>query len=207
MTEKRLITPEQYAARLAPALSPTTEELFEHQRGILAENKFAPADLFDGFVKRIPSSGLFLLVPPPPASITKLDWDDLMARVEWNGETGQSYLNPKRLADLTPPLARPAVLLDVEDGRARLNARPTESREAIAYEGRQSYTLWQGYIHALLFPVVLAHHNMDFVGSRYCEDGVPDLFLSDGEPTLDGNWEDGVHPKWGAPSCGSVIAP
>ena len=207
MTEKRLITPEQYAARLAPVLSPTTEELFEHQRATLAEKKLAAVDMFDGFVKRIPASGLFLLVPSAPAPITELDWNELMARVEWNGRTGQNYLDPKHLTDLAEPLSHPAVLLDVEDGRARVNVCPTDSRKAIGREGRQSYTLWRGYIHLLLFPMVLAHHNMDLIGSRFDAESVPALCLYDGKPALSSHWEVNANPVWGAPSCGSVLAP
>ena len=62
-----------------------------------------------------------------------------------------------------------------------------------------------GIVHAAVFPAVFKSHNMDLVGSRYKSDDVPRLYLYGGTPKLDAFWGDGADPKWGAPSCGSVI--
>lgn len=213
-TEKRIITPEQYHACLAPVLPPTTEELFEYERATLAEKQLAPIETFDGFAKRLPASGLFILVPPQPKPVSKLDWNELMARVEWNGTTGQNLLGRRKhldLTDLAELHAYPTALLDVEDGRAHLHVLSRDSSWAIAREGRQSYTLWHGYVHVILFTMVLLHHYLYTLGSRCDAEAkiVPSLYLSGGWPALSGYGEGNADPKskWGAPSCGSILTP
>ena len=204
-TLKRIITPEGYVARLAPVLPPSTEELFEYERTMLAEKRLAPVEMFDRFLKKLPASGLFILLPPQPAPVANLDWNELMARMEWSGKIGKNFLASQHLADLREAPTVPTVLPDVEDGRARLNIAPSVSREAIAHEGREDYTLWRGYIHTLLFTMVLAHHGLDLLGSRCHARYVPFLYLSDGKPALSSYWGDYVLPRWGAPSCGSQL--
>lgn len=206
-TAKRItITPDQYAALLAPLRPPSAEELFEFQRATLAEKKLAPVEMFDGFARRLPESGLFILVPPQPAVVEALDWSELMARVEEGGKTGRNYLDPKYLRDEVEVASVPTMLVGVEDGRGRLNIRLMDSRTNITREGRHPYTAWRGYIHIALFPAVLQHHYLDCVGSRFKVEYVPSFYLDDGKPALSRNWEDNAFPRWGAPSCGSVEA-
>ncbi len=99
------------------------------------------------------------------------------------------------------------LLTDVEDGRARLNVKPSVSREQIRLEGRHAYTTWRGIIHGALFPEVLKHHNLDLVASRYESDRVPCLYLCGRGPELYYYWHDLAIPEWGAPSAGSVLVP
>ena len=162
--------------------------------------------MFDGFAKRLPPDGVPpLLVPPQPKAINELDWNDLMARINLNGKTGRNYLTIKSLTDLDSVVAIPRMLIGLEDGRSRLNTKPSVSEKAITGAGRFGYNLWTGYIHAVVFSEVLNHHYMDLVRSRCDSDRVPYLCLDDDAPALDAYWYGHADPEWGAPSFGSVI--
>ena len=162
--------------------------------------------MFDSFAKRLPPNGVpFLFVPPPPKAINKLDWADYMARIQLNGKTGRNYLTVESLTDLDPVVTIPRMLVSVEDGRGRLNIKPSVSETNIVTTGRFGYSLWTGYIHAVVFSEVLNHHYMDLVRSRYDSDRVPCLYLNDDGPALSAHWHDRADPRWGAPSFGSVI--
>ncbi len=197
----RPISAEQYTALLQPVLPPTPEELFEFQRATLSDKQLAPVGMFDHFASRLPKSGLFLLVPPQRKAP---DWKDLMARVELDGKTGVNYLDQKHHKDLIEVPDVPTMLIGVEDGRGRLNIKPSVSREAIPKEGRTAYYTWRGYIHVALFPMVLKHHYLDMVGSRYRSAYVPCFRLYGGKPTLLNDWDAHAYPFYGAPSCGSI---
>lgn len=200
-----VVTLDQYTALLAPVRPPSALELFEYERAALADKRLASIEAFDHFAARLPASGLFVLVPPSPAPVDKLDWSELMARVELDGKSGRNFLTPQHLADLVSVPETPTMLVGVEDGRGRLNVRPSESRKAITAEGRHPYTAWRGYIHVVIFPEVLRHHSLDCVGSRGRAKFVSGFCLYGGEPTLNYSWGGAYAvPLWGAPSCGSV---
>jgi hypothetical protein len=201
MTTFRL-TPAQYTALMERVKMPTPEELFEFQREKLVDKRLASNGLFDHFWKHLPN-GFFLLVPPQPAPVEELDWYELMARVELDNEKGRSHLNPKHLMDEIGVLKVPTMLVDVEDGRGRLDIPPMDSRVNIPREGRTAYHLWMGYIHTLLFPSVLKHHHLDMVSSRRAE-YVPHFCLYGAMPILDDRWWNDPSRGWGAPSYGSV---
>lgn len=202
-TQKRL-TADQYAAITQPVPPPSSLEIFEISRAILADKRLAPIDMFDRFADKLPAHGLFLLEPPQPAAVNEMDWNELMARIQLNGKTGRNYLTTSALRDLDPIVSKPRLLLDVEDGRARLNTKPSVSEANIA-AGRFGYRLWTGYIHTVVFSEVLNHHYMDLVRSRCDSDDVPDLYLVEGQPELSACWFDNTYTWWGAPSFGSVV--
>jgi hypothetical protein len=181
----------------------TANQKFDFQIEGLVDRKYATYGDADPFRNRLPKKGLFLFVPPRPK---ELDLNGLMSNVELNGRTGVNYLLDASY--LKPAVEVPGtahLLLDVEDGRARLNVKPKVSRQKIAAEKRHPYDVWRGIIHAILFPMVLSHHYMDLVGTRYDEAYVPFLYVRGDKPALRSAWEGDADPKWGAPSAGSVI--
>ncbi|MDP4001766.1 MAG: hypothetical protein Q8P69_01835 [bacterium] len=189
-----------------PPRRPTTLETFEISRARLADAKLAPIDMFDRFAKRLPPDGTpFLLVPPQPGRLANMDWNEHMARVQLNGQTGRNYLTVSELTDLDSVVSVPRMLVNVEDGRQRLNIEPTATQTDITSAGRFGYGLWTGYIHTMVFTQVLDHHYMDFVRSRYSFDHVPYLYLSDGLPALNAHWCGYPYPRWGAPSFGGAV--
>lgn len=205
-TERLKVTSGQYTALLDHVVLPTPVELFEFQVSVLQE---IGLDLRDTDVRHLrdlipQESQLFLLVPRKPDII---DLKRLMKLINLHGKTGENYLGVTDLSDLTNDPTGAHVLLDVEDGRARLNTKPSLSMERIKAEKRIAYTTWYGLIHGIVFPCVLDHHNLDLVGSRSCSSFVPNLCrASDGIPKFnDGRWIGKADPRWGAPSAGSQI--
>lgn len=194
-------------ALFAPPLQrPTAQEIFEISRARLVDAKLAPIDMFDRFASRLPADGTpFLLVPPQLASLAEMDWSELMARIQLNGKTGRNYLTAAALSDLDPIVSAPRMLVGIEDGRGRLNTKPSVAQTDIDTTGRLAYGLWTGFIHAVVFTEVLNHHNMDLLRSRYRSDDVPCLCLHGGGPALGASWDDNADPGWGAPSFGGVI--
>lgn len=144
----------------------------------------------------------FIVVPSRPNTI---DLSDFMALVEFNGKRGRNYLEPQSLTDVVEVPQRAHVLLDVEDGRQRLDMSPSVSYENIRCEGRLVYPLWYGLVHAIVFPCVLQDHYLDLVGSRYYSERVPFLYLNEDGPGLGSGFYDTTNPEWGAPSAGSVL--
>jgi len=206
-TEKQKITisVEQYQGLVAPPpVLPSSGELFDFQVEGLVDRKLATYGDADPFRNRIPEKGFFLFVPPRPKI---LDLSQLMSHVELNGKTGVNYLDVSYIKPIVEVPSTAHLLVDVEDGRARLNTKPMISRDNIAKENRYPYDVFRGIIHAILFPMVLSHHYMDHVGSRYNEGFVPFLYVNDDKPALNGYGGDYAYPKYGAPSAGSVIVP
>ena len=181
-------------------------EVYEDSRAILIDKRLATAEMFDGFANCLPPDGTpVLFVPPQPKAVNKLDWAELMARINLNGKTGRNYLTIESLSDLDPIVTTPRMLISVEDGRGRLNTKPSVSETAIMAAGWFGYNLWTGFIHAVVYTKVLNHHYLDLVRSRYDADCVPCLYLHDGVPALRAHWNARASPGWGAPSFGSVI--
>ena len=196
----------EYEALVQSVRPRTPAQLFDYQVEKLVVAKLARYEHADPFRKKIPEQGLFLLVPPEP-NPQELDLDHLMSLVVLDEVAGVNYLERSYLKNLIEVPIGSVLLTDVEDGRARLNVKPSVSREKIEAEGRHAYTTWRGIIHGALFPEVLKHHNLDLVASRYRSDFVPGLYLVGREPGLSSSWLDDADPEWGAPSAGSVLVP
>ncbi len=198
----------QYRALQAPVIPlPTPKELFEFQVGILQDKgldlRKADVDRLARVVPNMPQ--LFIVVPRRPEV---LDLNGLMALVEVNGIKGRNHLDPECLIDLELAPAGAHLLLGVEDGHWRRNIAPNVSMGNIQAEGRISYLVWYGLVHAIIFPEVLEeHHDLNLTGSRYYDSGgVPYLYRGDhGVSRLDSR-RSIVDSKWGVPSAESVVA-
>lgn len=175
-TQKPRITAEQYRALQAPVTLPTCKQLFDFMVETLVTKGLAKYDHADPFRNRLPA-GLFLLVPPKPK---EFDLNHLVSLIEVDNKKGRNYLNVGDLADDIKVPDGPYLMVDIEDGKARLNTKPSVSKASILVAGRSPYTTWRGIVHAVVFPEVFQSHNMDLVGSRYESKGVPGLYLSDG---------------------------
>lgn len=182
---------------------PSSVELFDFVVETLVTKGLAKYEHADHFRNRLPA-GLFLLVPPKPK---EFDLAHLMSLIEVAGKKGRNFLDTKHLTDEVEVHNGPYLMVDIDDGKARLNIKPSISRSKIKAENRLPYTTWRGIVHAVVFPEVFQSHNMDLVGSRYESKVAPDLYLSGGGPELDAGWDGSASPRWGAPSCGSVIVP
>ncbi len=198
-----VITADQYHVLAgSPPPIPTQKEVFEHQVALWATNGFGTEDELRRLGEYVPERGFFLLVPRRPAP---LDLARLMSLVVLDGKKGVSYLDLQYLTDEVEVPATPYLCLGVEDGRSRLNVKPSVSRTNIANEGRSGYVALEAIAHAAAFPVVLAHHYIDAVGSRFNEIDVPCVYVDGAEPALDSFFDGSANPEWGAASCGSRV--
>lgn len=195
-------TVEQYRGLQHPVL-PTREQLFDYMVEVLVDKGLATYCQADPFRKNLPTR-LFLLVPPQPKD---MDLSNAVLLIEVDGKDGHNYLDPQHLKDEIEVPSCPYLMVDIEDGRARLNTEPSVSRRKILAKNRSPYTTWRGIVHAIVFPEVFQSHNMDLVGSRCKSEIMPGLYLCDGRPELSAHWDDVASPEWGAPSCGRVIVP
>ncbi len=203
MTEpKTLITPVHYVALQRPVVSlPTPEQLFDHMVETLVAKELAKYEHADPFREKLPT-GLFLLIPPRPA---ELDLGHLLGLIEFEGKKGTNNLTTGDLTDKVTVPEGPYLMAGIEDGRSRLNTKPSVSEANITAENRSPYVTFEGIIHGVLFHDVFRSHNMDLCGSRYESKHVPHLHLDDDRPKLSADWYDSANPKWGTPSCGSRI--
>lgn len=197
---KTLVSFAQYQALQRPVVLPTPQELFDFEVETLVKKGLATYDMADPFRKDQPI-GLFLLIPPQAISLA-----EAMSLIVVAGKEGRNFLSAADLTDEVEVPQGPYLMCEVEDGDSRRNIRPSVNRQNILSEGRSPYLTWEGIVHGVVFPEVLAHHAMDPVGSR-CKSGYwPHLYLDDGRPKLDANLSDNAYPEWGVPSCGRRIA-
>lgn len=184
---------------------PTPEQLFFHQ---IRRFKNKGLDLPHTEVERlqllIPSKPqqLFLVIPPRPDT---LDLGSLMSLIEVDGIKGGNCLDLENLTDMCTDPQKAHLLLNVEDGRRRLNALPCTSFQNIQRENRVAFSVWYGLILGIVFPYVLKNHHLDLCGSRYrSSSNVPILYLCEGAPKLYSSFLDQGHPKRGAPSADKI---
>ena len=201
--DRQIIAPEEYQALYEPPPSVRTpEEMLDLQLRCFVERELATQADADPFRNHLPEHNRFLFVPKRPKT---LDLARLMAMIELDGKRGVNYLKEQSLVDLIEVPEGPYLMIDIEDGRARLNVTPSVSLETISAESRSPFTTFEGIAFGIVFPIVLAHHNLDIIGSRCGSDFFPYLYLHDGKPTLYGSWGVSASPGWGAPSCGSRL--
>ncbi len=144
----------------------TSNEVFESEVSALRSFGFdfpkADVDRLRQFVPE--KSQLFLVVPPQPDT---LDLANLMGRVKLKGLFGESELEPQYLVNTFDVPTTSHLLLDVDDGRKRLNKNALDSFKDIKTANRIPYSTWHGIIHAMLFPCVLEQYSVILVGSQY----------------------------------------
>lgn len=203
-TEERPVvaTSAEYEAIFAPAPKlKTPAELFDLQVKVWMALGLLTPDEAGSLRCHAPDARNFLLVP----DLSQTHLTVLMKQVVLKGKTGESYLDQQHLTDEDGASKGAHLLLDIRDGRERLNTEPSEAEKQIKKAGRIGFTARQGIAFGIIFPDVLAHHNLDLVRSRY--DGrVPSLYrIDDGVPWLYIRYTDGPYPKWGAPCAGSAV--
>jgi len=204
-TTVRGVSAVQYHAIYGPVLDLTPQQLFDiYVQRFREKGIDLPQNDVDRLCPLIPEeSPQFLLIPPRPAP---LDLSGLMALIEVDGKTGGNSLDAQRLTDVVNTPTTAHLLLDVEDGRGRLNTKPSVSRQNIKTVNRTPYTTWYGLVHGIVFPCVLQDHYLDLVGSRHESVNVPGLCLNVSKvPMLVYDWSDHDTLAWGAPSAGSVV--
>jgi hypothetical protein len=192
MADTQSVTTEQYRAlQRDPIVVPKPEQLFEFIVETLAAKGLAEYRDADPFRAALPS-GLFLLIPPRP----RRPLAEVAALVEFEGYRARTELADADLTDTVAVPEGPYLVIDVEDGQ-RLCGLP-EAVEA----GRSPLTLWEGLVHAAVFPMVFESHDLVLCGTVDRAGAIPTLCRNRARPELRAYWynPDG-YPQRGAPSC------
>jgi hypothetical protein len=126
-----------------------------------------------------------------------------MAMVRNKDKVGYTYLDAKEITDVVKTPDKPYYIFDVEDGEAMLGKAPQDAEKLINKQGRRCVT--EVEVIALGIQTdVLSRHFVDATGSRYgSSDGMPGLWLLEGEPELGWYYLFSAVGGWGSASCGS----
>ncbi len=124
-----------------------------------------------------------------------------MAMMRKGDKIGHTYLKPSDITDVVETPAEPYYIFDVENGEALRGKAPQNAEKEIKKQGRRGLTEVE-VISLGVHTDVLSRHYVDAVGSRCDSDGVPSLYLYDGEPKLDWVGLGSGGGRWGAASCG-----
>jgi len=159
---------------------------------------FAAAEAFIPSIDTIGKDTSFLWIPPKPPEMT---FTAMMALITYNNRRGANYLSKMAFADRGPIPEGAYLMVDIEDGRSRLNVSQAESKANIRREGRLAYTLYETMIHCIVFPEVLEAHNLSILGTFCLEGGSLHIRADREGPTLACANFDFPNARWGAPSC------
>jgi len=116
---------------------------------------------------------------------------------------GYTHLDPNLIKDVVETPKNPYYIFDVEDGKDLLGKSPKDAEKMIKGDNRSPLTDAEGIALCVHKPV-LSEHYMDCTGSRYGgDDGVPFVYLNDGEPKLHWSSFGNSDGRWGSASCRS----
>jgi len=127
-----------------------------------------------------------------------------MEKVVLDGNTGASYLADNRVTNLYTIPEGHYLMVDVEDGRAMRNTKPSVALAHFKRGKRFGGTVSEGISMVTYEPEILRYHCTDLPGSRHDSDDVPFLGASD-EPELIVRWFVDADPYFGSLSCGSRL--
>lgn len=128
-----------------------------------------------------------------------------MGKVVLDGNTGVSHIPDSRVANLDTVPQGHYLAIDVEDGRAMRNMKPSACLAWFKWGKRFGGTVTEGISTVTYEPDILRHHLIDLPGSRCGSDNVPYLVVSR-RPGLDARWGDDARPLSGSLSCGVRLA-
>lgn len=129
-----------------------------------------------------------------------------MAKVVLDGNSGASYLADNRVTNLDDIPQGHYLAIDVEDGRAMRNIKPSVCLTKFKKAKRFGGTVLEGISAVTYEPDILRHHFIDLPGSRCGGDGVPYLCELGVQPRLGEGWFDDTGPGYGSLSCGGRLA-
>ena len=200
------VSPAMYHAYFEPVVYMTSEQLFCYQVKRLRYMGFVlMSNEVDELCRWIPNEqgSFFLIVPRLPS---KIHIAGNMPRMEIFGDRNVCTVSGKLLrASMDAPICDAHLLLDVEDGRARLGLDPATADEQIRKEGRIGYNSWEAIVHCCVFPFVLWHHSLDIV--RSCDSLGNMISLQGNNDTImiASRSKIARYPGFGAPSANVVI--
>lgn len=143
----------------------------------------------------------FVIVPQTSA----LTLATRMEKVVLDGKTGASHLADNRVTNLDTVPQKHYLAVDVEDGRAMRNTKPSVCLAKFKRDKRFGGTVNEGISLVTCEPEILRHHYIDLPGSRCGSGDVPYLYECGG-PGLSAGWCNAAVPDYGSLSYGRRLA-
>ena len=132
-----------------------------------------------------------------------------MTNVVLKGKSGENHFTDALVTDLEETSPRPYLIVDVEDGRAKVCGFSLRAKYELAEQGRRVCTVIEGISTVTYNPEILESHFIDLPGSRYKQTILPYLYrqAETKQPGLGENLYDGANPFCGTMSCRARFIP
>jgi Family of unknown function (DUF5701) len=138
---------------------------------------------------------------------------ETMARLDFYGKPGIISMYPRQPEDFRTleqviiPDVLAYLLTDVDRGKSFLNVIPETALKTILQENRSPLTIAEGIAVLTHYPEFLKKNNcFSLLASRYTDQCVPALWISEKRPKLGWCWDRNPHTWLGSASCGARVS-
>jgi hypothetical protein len=139
--------------------------------------------------------------------------EEAMTRLDFNGKAGLVSMYPRKPEDfktigqVSIPNGFAYLLTDIDRGKAFLNVTPETALKTLRQENRSPLTINEGIALLTHYPDFLKKNNcFSLLASRYTDQRVPALWISEKLPKLGWCWDRNPHTWLGSASCGARVA-
>ncbi len=138
-----------------------------------------------------------------PASQLSIPEQMLMVR---NGDIpGCTFLSPKDISDEVNVPQEPYFIFSIEDGTKTLGWTPQQAERTFSKQPRRRGLNCAEAIGFCRVSGVLSRFNIDAIASRVKKVKIPFLWILGREPRLGADKANTSDPRWGIPSCNSLV--
>lgn len=140
------------------------------------------------------------VIPAPQLSIPE---QMLMVR---NGVIpGRTFLGSRDITDEMETPQEPYFIFNIDNGAKTLGWTPQQAEQAFSRQPRRRGLNCVEAIGLCCVSDVLSRFNIDAIASRVKGRLIPFLWVVDREPRLGADKDNASDPKWGIPSCNTVV--
>jgi len=141
--------------------------------------------------------------PVIPASQLSIPEQMLMV---CNGDVpGFTFLSPKDITDKVKVPQEPYFIFSIDDGAKTLGWTPQQAEQTFSKQPRRRGLNCVEAIGLCRVSGVLSRFNIDAIASRVKKVKVPFLWIVEREPRLGADKVNASDPRWGIPSCNTVV--
>jgi len=141
--------------------------------------------------------------PVIPASQLSVPEQMLMVK---NGDIpGCTFLSPKDITNEVEIPQEPYFIFSVDDGSKTLGWTSQQAERAFAKQPRRRGLNCVEAIGFCRVSGVLSRFNIDAISSRFRKTKIPFLWIIGREPRLGADKVDASDPRWGIPSCNTIV--
>ncbi|MFH1392880.1 MAG: DUF5701 family protein [Patescibacteria group bacterium] len=139
-----------------------------------------------------------------PAS--QLSIPEQMLMVHNNDIPGCTFISPKDITDtVETPTREPYFIFGIDDGAKTLGWAPQQAERAFSKQPRRRGLSCVEAIGLCRISDILSRFNIDAIASRVKKTKIPFLWVVGKEPRLGADNINTSAPKWGVPSCNTII--